>query len=72
MNVVRKYARRAIVLTSGHLVFDDTPQELFEGDHPVERWGLRRPVVSVLASRLGLSAATCEEFCEAVRKGGEA
>ena len=49
-----------------------TPEELFEGDQPVERWGLRRPVVSELASRLGVSAATCEEFCEEVRKGGAA
>ena len=72
MNVVRKYARRAIVLTDGYLVFDGTPQELFEGDQPVERWGLRRPVVSALASRLGVSAATCEEFCEVIRKGGGA
>ena len=72
MNVVRKYARRAIVLTDGHLVFSGTPQELFEGDQPVERWGLRRPVVSELASRLGVSAATCEEFCEVVGKGGVA
>ena len=72
MNVVRKYARRAIVLTDGHLVFSGTPQELFEGDQPVERWGLRRPVVSELASRLGVSAATCEELCEAVGKGGVA
>ncbi|MBQ6425156.1 MAG: ATP-binding cassette domain-containing protein, partial [Acidaminococcaceae bacterium] len=70
MNVVRKYARRAIVLTDGHLVFSGTPQELFEGNQPVERWGLRRPVVSELASRLGVSAATCEEFCEVVGKGG--
>ena len=72
MNVVRKYARRAIVLTDGHLVFSGTPQELFEGNQPVERWGLRRPVVSELASRLGVSAATCEEFCEVVGKGGVA
>ena len=72
MNVVRKYARRAIVLTDGRLVFSGTPEELFEGDQPVERWGLRRPVVSELASRLGVSAASCEEFCEEVRKGGAA
>ena len=70
MNVVRKYARRAIVLTDGHLVFSGTPQELFEGDQPVERWGLRRPTVSALASRLGISAATCEEFCNLAVKGG--
>jgi cobalt/nickel transport system ATP-binding protein/energy-coupling factor transport system ATP-binding protein len=54
------------------LVFSGTPEELFEGDQPVERWGLRRPVVSELASRLGVSAASCEEFCEEVRKGGAA
>ncbi|MBQ5345541.1 MAG: energy-coupling factor ABC transporter ATP-binding protein, partial [Acidaminococcaceae bacterium] len=70
MNVVRKYARRAIVLTDGHLVFSGTPKELFEGNQPVERWGLRRPTVSVLASALGVSAATCGEFCDAIRKEG--
>ena len=70
MNVVRKYARRCIVLTDGHLVFSGTPRELFEGGRPVERWGLRRPTVSELASRLGISAATCEEFCELAVKGG--
>ena len=70
MNVVRQYARRAIVLTDGHLVFSGTPKELFEGNQPVERWGLRRPTVSVLASALGVSAATCSEFCDAIRKEG--
>ena len=70
MNVVLKYARRAIVLTDGNLVFSGTPRELFEGDQPVERWGLRRPTVSVLAARLGISASTCDAFCEAVRKEG--
>ena len=70
MDVVRQYAKRAIVLTDGRLVFSGTPQELFEGQHPVEMWGLRRPPVSVLASALGVSAATCDEFCDAVVKGG--
>ena len=51
---------------------DGTPKELFNGTHPVERWGLRHPTVASLAAALGVDAATPEEFCAAVvRKGAE-
>ena len=66
MNVVRKYARRAIVLTDGHLVFSGTPQELFEGDQPVERWGLRRPVVSERQTDIWSSAARPRNCLKAI------
>lgn len=68
MDIVRRYAKRSIVLTDGQLVFDGTPQDLFENGHQVERWGLRRPLVSALAANFGLSAATCEEFCNGLTK----
>lgn len=72
MEIVRRYARRVLVLHHGNLVFDGTPKELFNGNYPVERWGLHRPVVASLAAALGIDAAQPEEFCKAVciKEGG--
>ena len=66
MDIVRRYAKRAIVLHYGKKVFDGTPRELFDGSQPVERWGLRRPTVASLASMVGIDAATTAEFCAKV------
>ena len=66
MDIVRRYAKRALVLHYGKKVFDGTPRELFDGSQPVERWGLRRPTVASLASVLGVDAATPAEFCAQV------
>lgn len=66
MDIVRRYAKRAIVLHYGKKVFDGTPSELFDGSQPVERWGLRRPTVASLASMVGIDAATPAEFCAKV------
>lgn len=66
MDIVRRYAKRAIVLHYGRKVFDGTPKELFDGSQPVERWGLRRPTVASLASMVGIDAATPAEFCAKV------
>ena len=66
MDIVRRYAKRAIVLHYGKKVFDGTPKELFDGSQPVERWGLRRPTVASLASMVGIDAATSAEFCAKV------
>ena len=66
MDIVRRYAKRAIVLHYGKKVFDGTPKELFDGSQPVERWGLRRPTVASLASMVGIDAATPAEFCAKV------
>ena len=68
MDIVRRYAKRAIVLHNGRKVYDGTPTELFDGSQPVERWGLRRPTVAALASALGVNAATSAEFVNAVTK----
>jgi len=57
MDVVRRYAKRAIVLKDGCLVYDGTPTELFGGAHDVEEWGLRRPTAAALAGRFGFTAA---------------
>ena len=66
MDIVRRYAKRAIVLHYGKLVYDGTPAKLFDGSQPVERWGLCRPTVAALAASLGMEAATAEEFCKQV------
>lgn len=66
MDIVRRYAKRAIVLHYGKKVFDGTPRELFDGSQPVERCGLRRPTVASLASMVGIDAATPAEFCAKV------
>lgn len=72
MDIVRRYADRAIVLHQGRKVYDGAPKTLFDGSEPVEAWGLRAPVVASLAASLGVEAATAEEFCKALtRKGGE-
>ena len=64
MDVVRRYAKRAIVLKDGDLVYDGTPTELFGGAYAVEEWacaGRRR----LLGGSLGLrrrhprSSAAC-------------
>lgn len=73
MDVVRRYAKRAIVLKDGYLVYDGTPTELFNGERDVEEWGLRRPTAAALAGSFGFTAATPAEFCSRlVRKGAEA
>ena len=66
MDIVRRYAKRVIVLHYGKKVFDGTPRELFDGSQPVERWGLRRPTVASLASMVGIDAATPAELCAKV------
>ena len=68
MDIVRRYAKRAIVLHNGRKVFDGSPVQLFDGSQPVERWGLRRPTVATLASALGVNSATAEDFVNAVKK----
>lgn len=71
MDIVRRFAKRAIVLHHGNKVFDGTPQELFNGSQPVERWGLRHPTVASLAAALGVDAASPDEFIAAVGKEAE-
>lgn len=71
MDIVRRYAKRAIVLHNGCKVFDGAPKKLFDGSQPVEAWGLRRPTVASLAAALGVDAATPEEFIDAVAKEAE-
>ncbi len=71
MDIVRRFAKRAIVLHHGRIVFDGAPRELFNGSYPLKRWGLRQPTVASLAAALGVDAATPEDFIDAVRKEAE-
>ncbi len=75
MDVVRRYARRAVVLSSGRLVYDGSPAALFDGTRPLEQWGLRQPAVCSLAASMDVKAATVEELCELLtcdkKEGGE-
>lgn len=72
MDVVRRFARRAIVLCDGYLVYDGSPAALFDGSQPLEQWGLRLPTVAALGAGLGVEAATAEELCAQLTcaKGG--
>ena len=62
MDIVRRYAKRAIVLHYGKLVYDGTPVKLFDGSQPVERWGLCRPTVAALAASLGIEPQLPKNF----------
>ena len=57
---------RSLGIPDDRFVEHGTPAELFDGSHPVERWGLCRPTVAALAASLGIEAATAEEFCKQV------
>jgi ABC-type multidrug transport system ATPase subunit len=67
---------RVVVLDEGAVVFDGTPSELFDDSTELERWGLRRPGLMRLASRLRecgyavpKGASTLGELVEAVAGG---
>lgn len=51
MNIVYKYAKRVLVMNSGNLVFDGTPDELFSnGD--LEEWNLDIPEIIEITQKL--------------------
>ncbi len=67
MDIVRRYAKRTLVLCDGRVVFTGTPAELFATGEALKAWGLRRPVVSTLSLEFGLTGVTgCEAFCDAL------
>lgn len=55
MELVASYASRVIVMNQGTLAFDGAPQSLFDGSHPLEKWGLTsaRVVPSLEAKEAG-------------------
>lgn len=68
MDIVYRYAERALVLDHGTLAFDGTPEELFSGAYDVNRWGLNQPVVANLAACLKIKAKTAEELCQQIER----
>lgn len=71
MNIARLYAKRIIVLHNGNLVFDDAPEQLFDGKRNMQEWGLNQPTMAELGSAFDLKTLTPTEFCEQlVLKGG--
>ena len=52
MNAVAKYAKRVIVMNKGFVVFDGTPQELFNNDELLERHNLSLPECGKCAKSL--------------------
>jgi cobalt/nickel transport system ATP-binding protein/energy-coupling factor transport system ATP-binding protein len=72
MNIARLYARRVLVLHNGSLVFDDVPEELFNGIKDLGEWGLEQPTMAALSRAFGLYALTVGDFCsQLVLKAGE-
>ena len=63
MNIARLYARRVIVLHNGNLVFDDVPEELFNGTKDLTEWGLQQPTMAALAANFELTAVNADDFC---------
>lgn len=72
MEIAARYAKRTIVLHRGHLAFDGSPQELFDGTKPLENWGLYRPAILTLAGALGVQTQEVSGLVnELVRRAGE-
>lgn len=71
MNIARRYTKRAIVLHSGNIVFDNTTAELYNGEEDLSAWGLHQPVMAQLSVAFALKALTPNEFCAQIAmKGG--
>lgn len=58
MRLVAEYARRAIVLLDGTIIFDGTPADLFGRPDVLDRAGLALPAVTRLAQRLAKHGMT--------------
>lgn len=52
MELLARYARRAVVMAAGRVVFDGGVRELFAGGADVGGWGLRAPTAARVASGL--------------------
>lgn len=73
MELVARYARRAVVLAEGRKVFDGGVRELFAGGE-LAGWGLREPAAAKISRRLaGLGVAPAilpEELISAIGAAG--
>ena len=73
MEDVAEYADRLLVMNKGHLMFDDTPVEVFRHKKELESMGLSAPETSYLMEELqkrgfsvNLDAITMEQAVESV------
>jgi energy-coupling factor transport system ATP-binding protein len=63
MELISRYAARAVVLEQGCKVFDGTPEELFDGSQNIGAWGLMPPAALALSQRLtDIRAQSTEEL----------
>lgn len=50
--VLEKYASRVLVMANGRLLYDGTPQQLFDRRDDAENWGLTLPTACALSHKL--------------------
>ncbi|HWR08837.1 ABC transporter ATP-binding protein [Sporomusa sp.] len=63
MELISRYAARAVVLEQGCKVFDGTPEELFDGSQNIGAWGLMPPAALALSQQLtDIRAQSTEEL----------
>ncbi|MDT8903097.1 energy-coupling factor ABC transporter ATP-binding protein [Anaeroselena agilis] len=77
MELLARYAHRAVVMTAGRVVFDGGVRELFAGEADVSAWGLREPAAAKVARGLkdhGVMSGSvvpeelCGEICATRRR----
>jgi energy-coupling factor transport system ATP-binding protein len=51
MNIVQKYAKRVLVMSEGHLVFDGKTEELFQLD-TLDQWNIDKPDILLLTKEI--------------------
>lgn len=65
MELISRYAARAVVLEQGRKVFDGPPAELFGGSQDIGAWGLLPPSALALNRRLtGVNAQNADDLVE--------
>ena len=74
MEIARKFTTPALVLHDGQLVYDGKTADLFDGERPIEEWGLKQPVLARLGALFGVAADSPEDLCSKIqpKEGAEA
>lgn len=65
MNLVASYARRVVVLAQGHLLFEGTPQALFDTPSIVQQGHLDLPPLAEVSQLLSQELFTIDQFVRA-------
>jgi len=65
--LVAEYARRAVLMRRGRILFDGPVDKFFQQDDLLRQSSFRPPEVTLLARRFGLAALSPEEFASAIR-----